>query len=287
MGDVEFSEKIESLDISWIAGKVNIEIWDDNHVKIVEKGAGAEHKNLMRSKVENGRLVIQYVESGLRLFERYPEKELTVYLPYVLSESFGELKVESASADILIDGTMLDEHGFTEGKKISFGLIDLSTASGDVSLTRVDARSLNVEAAVGSVMIGNHHCSYAEINAVSGKIDIDDCSIEELEIESVSGGVDIFMGRMERGSVDTVSGDVKLECCLSSPFMLEVDSVSGDVELIIPRDEDGFTADFESVSGKMIWNGGSGNRYTYGNGNAKYSFESVSGDVTITFNENE
>ncbi|MBQ8409543.1 MAG: DUF4097 family beta strand repeat protein [Clostridia bacterium] len=286
VGDVEFSEKIESFDISWLAGKVNIIVWDGNRVMIKEKGAGAEYENLMRSKVENGRLIIQYVESGLRLFKDYPEKELTVYLPYMLSESFGELRIESASSDIQIDGTKLDEYGFTEGKKISFGLIDLNTASGDVSLTRVDARSLTVDAAVGSVMIANNTCSYAEINAVSGKIDIDDCNIEELEIESVSGGIDIYMANMERGSIETVSGDVKLECYWSSPFVLEIDSVSGDVELIIPRDEGGFTADLESVSGKMTWNGGSGDRYTYGNGHAKYSFESVSGDVTITFDEN-
>lgn len=267
VGDCDYDERIECFDISWIAGKVNIVVWDGPGVSIKETGAGTEYDDQMRSKVENGKLIIHYVRGGFRLANSYPEKELTVYLPFVLAEEFVHLKVDSASANILLDGTRTDQNGNIQPNAVGFQWIELNTASGDVSITGVKVQDL-------------------EIDAVSGVVEIKDCTVEELDAETVSGGVTVWSGNLEQGSVDSVSGSIRVECKESLPSELQINTVSGGVELVIPRGESGFVATLDTVSGKLYWNGGSGERYSYGNGLADYDFESVSGSVIITFSEN-
>jgi DUF4097 and DUF4098 domain-containing protein YvlB len=252
VGNTEYSDPIQNIDISWISGKVNVVTWDGSTVKLEESGEFDNDDEKMRSRVDDGTLTVKFVKSGYKtVLKNVVQKELTLYIPISMSASIKDLKLVAASASLTVDG----------GDNVfSFNRIDVDTASGDVYL----------EGSFGSVTV----------DAASADVDVNG-SVESLEVYAVSGRVDID-GELVRGELGAVSGAIKVKTYATAPQSLEVEAVSGNVELIIPNTEGGFVANLDSASGKMTCNGTRGDHYKSGAGVAKYDFESVSGNVTIT-----
>ncbi len=102
------------------------------------------------------------------------------------------------------------------------------------------------------------------------------------EISNVSGDVAVTTDQVDEFEMKTVSGDAELSFGVC-PSRLNMDSVSGSCFLRIPADS-GFEAKFSSVSGKInssIPATFSDDRLQAGDGDASFSFNSVSGDFRI------
>ena len=281
VGDMEYDDTVYSLDISWIAGTVDIVVSDGDKVKVVETtskltegGAEVEDEDLMRSKVEGGRLIIKFADSGVKLFRKYKPKGLTVYIPASMCGSLQTLAVDGASSVLTVDGG----HG-DEGESIfCFEKIDVDTASGVVNVKCKSAAEVDIDTASGNVTLEG---SFGEVDVDAASADVKLYgSAESIELDAVSGTIYVD-GEVVSAELGAVSGDVKITTYNTLPKRLNVETVSGKIELTLPDIESGFLAKHEGTSGKMICDGIKTNYYRHGDGKAVYEFETTSGDVVI------
>ncbi len=228
------AQKIQDLEINWLDGNVEIEVYDGDTVQFSETSSRKlSEKNQMHYYNKNGKLIIQYQKSFTGLFNFINtgrDKELTVKIPESIAGDFGEVRVDTVSADTVVSGI--------SGGKFRF-------------------------------------------DSTSGGIHLEECSASELVTDTTSGSVtaDGSYGEVE---FDTVSGNLNLssEIC---PSRINADGVSGSVTLYLPENE-GFTYKSDSVSGTLTCEfqvSQGEDKGTYKNGKAKFSFDSVSGDVEI------
>ena len=142
--------------------------------------------------------------------------------------------------------------------------------------------------------------SVVEVQSVSAGVDIEDCYITKLNVETVSGQVNaenVILGSVDVESVSakvSISGEVdkinaesvsgKINITSSKQLSsIDMESVSGDITVSMPEG-DGFTAEMESVSGDLNVEfevTTKEDKRICGDGSAKYSFETVSGDASL------
>lgn len=139
-----------------------------------------------------------------------------------------------------------------------------------------------------------------DINSVSANINADGVSCAEFNLECVSGRAELNNIDADIISVDTNSGDTEIDGSVAAihadmvsgdlrvksgvmPSEIELNSVSGNAVFEI-AEGDGFAASFDSVSGDFECDFSTvknGKKYTAGDGSGVYSFDTVSGDVTV------
>ncbi len=271
LGNAEYTENVEIVDVSWLAGNVNIVTWDGNTFKVEESGEIDNDGEKMRSRVQNGKLSVKFARSGSNMSAKnVSPKELTVYIPVSMSASVKKLAVTAASANITVDG---GKSAFTIGE------INIDSASGEVSVKCLSTSKVDIDTAGGDVYLEGSFGN-VDIDAASADVEIKG-SVEKIEVDALSGRVEID-GEIAECEVGAVSSVVKIKTYATAPSSLDVETISGDVELIIPKTDSGFVARLESFSGKMICNGTKGGFYKLGAGSAEYDFESLSGNVRIT-----
>lgn len=275
VGNIEYSEAVDSLDISWIAGSVNIVVSEDDKVRLSEGGVEDDDELLMRSKVVSGRLIVKFADSGISVWgnNRNP-KNLTVYIPASMCGNMENLLLDSASSTLTVDG----ENGDSGEKIFSFDKIDVDTASGTIKIKCNRASLVDVDTASGDILLEG---SFGEVDVDAASADVKLYgSADVLTLDAVSGRVEVN-GEIGEGEVGAISGAVKIKTYTTLPKRLDVETVSGNVELTLPDIESGFQAKHEGSSGKMICDGIKTSYYKHGEGKAIYEFETASGDVVI------
>jgi DUF4097 and DUF4098 domain-containing protein YvlB len=142
---------------------------------------------------------------GLGLFRRNGQYRVDVTVPHG-----AELSAELASADIRGRGRYSD--------------VDLSVASGDVELDRIEGEA-KVDTASGDVEIG--YARTAKVNSASGDVEIGD-SASGAQVNTASG--DIELGRVVEGEVkvNSASGDIEVRIAKGSRLWVDAQSLSGD-----------------------------------------------------------
>lgn len=249
VGNFTLEEEINQLEINWIAGSVTVEVTEGNQVYAEETKVSDDDRK-MRYLVENGKLTIQYQKAKFFSFGNWSKsKDLTVYIPKNMAQNMNQIDIETVSADIDISGFQSKD-------------IDFETVSGGIDIKNLITKTMDIE-------------------GVSGDIKGSGIQADILNIDVVSGSANIE-GNFEKAELEAVSGDLKLGC---DSFIKEVnaETVSGDITLYIPEDN-GFSAELDSVSGDLNTEfsvSGKGDTKVYGNGNAEFDFETVSGDVWI------
>ena len=257
VGEFEYGEQITGIDIDWVSGKIELVVYDGDTVKLEEENEGTDRDDWMRSKVENGRLVIKHVKSGMFFFHSSPTKDLKVYLPEEVAENLGAVSIDSVSSDIRIEA-------------IAAGKIDISTVSGSLKLNNVNVGTLDIDGTSNESILNN-------------------VTVGEIDIDTTSGSTLISSGAVGKINFDSVSGDLEVYTS-SMPTSVEGDTTSGSFKLYTPFSEEGFRAEIDSVSGDMnVWFADgkkmSGNSLVVGSGKYSYEFDSTSGNFTITETE--
>ncbi len=141
-------------------------------------------------------------------------------------------------------------------------LLDLETVSPTINIKDINTDTLDVETVSGRINIVNTNANYCDVETVSSKIDING-AFNEIDSKSVSGKTIIH---------STIC-----------PNSINTNSVSGSITINIPENE-GFTADFETISGKFTsqFEGTTNkNQQIYKNGKSEIDAETVSGSFTI------
>lgn len=255
VGDGVVPGSVNQLDIHWIAGSVTIRPYDGKQVKLEETGVQNDDGRL-RYRVENGKLTVQYQKSGwtFGFWNKTGKKDLVVSVPSEMAKNLITVEISSVSAEATVKDIVVE-------------------------------RKVKMEAVSGGLTLENVTAGACELENVSGKTELENVSIEELEIETVSGYV---YGNGAIGSLDCegVSANVKITTRERLKRM-KVETVSGDVEVCIPEN-DGFTVKIQKVSGGFTSDfavKAAGKTYTYGDGSADYSMETVSGNLRILKSE--
>ncbi len=276
VGNIEYSEAVDSLDISWIAGSVKIVVSEDDKVKLSESvSEDDDDEILMRSKVENGRLTVKFADSGISIWgnNRKP-KNLTVYIPASMCGNMENFSLDSASSALTVDGEDSDS-----GEKLfSFDKIDVDTASGTIKIKCNRASVVDVDTASGDILLEGSF-GEVDVDAASAAVKVYG-SADVLNLDVVSGRVEVD-GEIGEGEIGAISGAVKIKTYTTLPKRLDVETVSGNIELTLPDIESGFQARHEGVSGKMTCDGIKTSYYKHGVGKAIYEFETTSGSVKI------
>lgn len=289
-GGAELSGPVDSLDINWVSGQVNIISYSGSTVKFSETAnRELNADSAMHYWLENGTLHIQFSKSGKWDFSKL-NKTLELWLPEGME--IYSFETDNISADLTAEG-------------ISAQRIDLDTVSGKIKLTDcAAAHTFEADSTSGKIELSL--CKAGEglnIDSTSGDISFTDCQVQgEVSLESTSGKISgVLNGSMADLDVSTVSGAIELELenvdsieaestsgsvSLRLPGMpqdCQVQTVSGRVSLYLPR-EASFELVADSTSGRFdskIPTSTQGDRHIAGNGDSYFYVETTSGSIFV------
>ncbi len=245
---------VRSLDIEWMSGSIEVYHGEGEQIRVTEYARRPlSDGEKMEASMVNGALRIAWNRSHFRWpFFKMASKRLVIELPRAV-QHLETVEIGSVSASVSLanlSGGNLSVHSVS-GEIIASDLqgqrISLSSTSG-----RIDARSLSAEdlklSTVSGKLIGDFSAATAGIFSTSGKIEARGDVAEVLNLSSVSGSVR-FEGTAGRGArVKTTSGKAGL-VLRALPENLKCSSVSGELSLLIPETAEGFTAEYQTVSG--------------------------------------
>ena len=208
------TEGISRIDVDWLAGDVNIVLWDGKTVSVSEIGDFDDDKKV-HTAVIDGALMIKFAASG-NLGTNTKGKSLTVKIPEAMLLS--EIAVDTVSAEVSVD------------MKAEVRTVDIDTVSGSTYIGNLSGSSLGVDTTSGKITVSGATFAKASLDSVSGRIEIDDSALTDVDAGTVSGRINCSF--REEAVLDD----------------LDFSSVSGDIELILPENA-GFEAKLSSVSG--------------------------------------
>lgn len=226
-GEVVQIKGFRSIDIEWVSGAVNVELYDGEGIQLSETmmdGGDVALKMEWRVDEDDNTLDIRSQPLTVSASQK---KQLTVRLPR--STVLHELNIDAVSADVSVDLTEEDTLTLTE--------LDVSSVSGTVSVHAANAGEISLETTSG---------------AITGSVRTD-----KLEADSVSGSIDLALDIMPTElEAETSSGSIVMQLCdlstLPSPLPVEFKTTSGklssDVTFTTVKDA---AWEFQTVSGNV------------------------------------
>ncbi len=146
--------------------------------------------------------------------------------------------------------------------------IELNVVDSDTYLTDISAQEIEFRSVSGDLYAEGVVCSMLDADTVSGNV-------------SFTQGPN-FTGSLKQFTMDTVSGDSVIKT-QNAPERADCDSISGNVTLAFANCN-GFTANYDKVNGSFTSDfpvREISDDKIYGNGDADFSFDTVSGKVRI------
>ena len=265
-GDITVNDTVDELDLDWTSGKVNVEYHAGSGITVSETANLAlDDSTRLRWWLDGKTLRIRYCKPGLNLNFNL-QKVLTISLPEGLKLDKAELRVTSAEMNIPV--LAADE-------------IVLASTSGNVKAV-TSARKLKADSTSGSLDIRQDgRLEKAEITSTSGGILAELAEAEEITVHSTSGIISLKAGKTDKAKLSSTSGNITLR--LGAFRKLEAGSTSGRISAFLPT-EPGFTCETSQTSGDFYSDLAlvtSGNTYTCGDGSAKCSLHTTSGNIEL------
>ena len=251
-GDIAYkTDGINRIDVNWVSGTVNIELWDGDEISVSETGNtdGSEEKKV-HTAIINGSLMIKFAASG-NIKTNMSGKQLTVRIP--AKAEFSVATVDVVSADVNV------------GAGLGAEVLSVESVSGTVAVKKFSGSKLDIYTTSGNIKIDSAAVGRADVESVSGDVRINDSDIVSLDIETVSG--EVYYSAVSAKAMKSI----------------DIDSVSGDIEILLP-DDVGFEAKLSSVSGDFDSDFAcvrNGKTYTCGDGSIKISADTTSGDLAV------
>jgi len=254
------ASNIKKIKIDWVAGGITLRVGTGEDIVFSESSNRdlTERQKMRYTVSESGTLQINYCENLDNIFNWFsldanmPAKALVMEVPASLIGLLADLEIDTVSSNIDLSGVY--------GSKTN-----LSTVSGEIRCADIASPDLYLSSTSGTILCENTTAS-------------------DLEIDNVSGGIRLG-GEFEHIDVDTVSGSVQIAAA-NVPKSIDVDGVSGRITIALPETA-GFTARLDTVSGALscAFPGTLGSDLVVvGDGSADYSFDTVSGSVSIDKN---
>ena len=226
-GDVVQLNGFRSIDIEWVSGQVNVELYDGEGISLTETLAdGSPVGQAMEWRVDEDDSTLD-VRSQPKLVSLDEEKILTVQLPR--SMVLYKLDIETVSAGVSVD--------LTDEDTLSLSELDVTSVSGAISVYAANAGEIALSTTSG---------------AIEGSV-----RTQKLEADSVSGGIDLTLDTLPTElDAETTDGNIVMQLrdlsTLPSPLPVEFKTTSGtlssDVTLTTVQDA---AWEFQTVSGNV------------------------------------
>lgn len=269
-GGAELSQPVDSLDINWISGQVNIISYSGSTLKFSETAnRELDADSAMQYWLENGTLHIQFSKSGSWDFSNL-SKTLELWLPEGLEIS--SFEVDNMSAGLTVEG-------------LSAQSIEIEAVSGKIELTGcTGAAYFEAESTSGDIsLIDCQAQDQVSLESTSGKISgLLSGSMSDVSVSAVSGAIELELENVDNIEAENTSGSVSLRLP-GMPQDCQIHTVSGRVSLYLPADAS-FELVAESVSGRFdsqIPMTSQGDRYIAGNGDSRFDVETTSGNIFV------
>lgn len=211
-GNCTMNEKVDTIDINWIAGEVNIVLHDGNEIKLTESaGRSLKKDEQVHWLLDDNTLYVKYMRSG-RISASNMNKELTLYLPDDMSLDDVRISCVSASVEAELpeaeDVRLENVSGKTDLLLTETETLHAETVSGDMTLRFTSAPdSINAKgvSANVTVQLPENTGFTADMDSVSGRItgELLDGATETKNHTRGNGSCSIQM--------DTVSGNLRLD----------------------------------------------------------------------------
>ena len=190
---------------------------------------------------------------------RYSVENGTLTLQHKKSEPWYKLFSMDGNTDKTLTVTLPQDMG----DKLETVLVQTVNAS--ASASGFKAQDVRIESVGGKISLSNITCTHLRTDSTSGKIS-DQGSFGQVAAKSMSASVSIIS-----------------EAC---PTIADIETVSGKIMLQISKDNDGFTVDYSTSSGKFdsdfpTKKSDNSNSLIYKNGAAQFKLKTVSGDISI------
>ena len=226
-GDVVQLNGFRSIDIEWVSGQVNVELYDGEGISLTETLTdGSPVGQAMEWRVDEDDSTLD-VRSQPKLVSLSEEKILTVKLPR--SMVLYELDIETVSAGVSVD--------LTDEDTLSLSELDVTSVSGTVSVYAANAGEISLSTTSGGIE-GSVRTQKLETDSVSGSIDLTlDISPVEVEAETTSGSI-----VMQLRDLSTLPSPLPVE------FKTTSGTLSGDVTFTTVKDA---AWEFQTVSGNV------------------------------------
>lgn len=293
------AEGIESMDVDWVSGSVQVRPWNGAGVRVTEKARRPlSEEERMAVTVEDGEMRVRWCRR--RAFQAFGwvranyGKQLLIEVPE--DSGLENLWVKTASAGVRVSGLQAKElkvktgAGEIRANAVVGETAELSSGSGSISardLRPTDRLSLST---ASGELEGEALCSGdIRLNTVSGDMLVRSFAAKEVEIGTVSGDARLE-GSAESVQCSAVSGDLELQMA-ALPRQIRADSVSGDIGLSLPKgagEHGGFSVQYSTSSGDFSsdfpLNGSLGQRKGQagcGDGDCHIVLSTVSGDMDL------
>ncbi len=246
-GNTALSERITSLDIGWVAGKVEIRVTEEGEgVTLTETGSETpEGKNRMTYQLTDGMLTLRFAEKKAIFLSNYKKpKTLTVEIPRAFAAYLDEITVHTISAEVSVEGI--------DGTEL---LID--SASGSAFLSGVTAKRIHISGKSGGASIENCRCDRLTVTMRTGSVRIaglagqTDETVDHCYIETVSGNVTAKDAALRELTVETKKGAVSGQAVTVTETLTAVGDSGA---LTFDSCQSGALA-LESGNGNIVWAG--------------------------------
>jgi DUF4097 and DUF4098 domain-containing protein YvlB len=200
IGDAEFDlSNVQTIDISWISGNVEVEgSGEVTNVQVSEEvDAGTEEKYQMHHWLNNGTLYIKFTASMSAYTHLFQVKNLTVLVPTNFNK---KVIINSVSSNINVCAIKSE--------------LDLDSVSGIITLSEIESAS-------------------CDINNVSGKLQMENISFDDCDIDLTSGQVAVTDSEINNFNLNAVSSSISLSL-LSAPSSCDIETVSGNMNITLP-----------------------------------------------------
>lgn len=225
--DVVQLNGFRAIDIEWVSGQVNVELYDGEGIQLSETmmdGSDAALKMEWQVNEDKGTLDIR---SQPQLMSATEEKRLVVRLPRSLV--LHGLDIKTVSAGVSVD--------LTDEDTLTLQELDVTSVSGEISVYAANAGEISLSTTSGSI---------------SGSV-----RTQKLEADSVSGSIDLALDIMPTElEAETSSGSIVMQLCdlstLPSPLPVEFKTTSGKLssDVTFTTVEDA-AWEFQTVSGNV------------------------------------
>ncbi len=267
-GDLETDEKIETVDIEWASGYVDIVSAKGTKVTVKETCKDdLSDEEKVHTWVNDGVLYVKFCASGERV-DSTSEKRVEITLPDGVE--LKKLSAEASSADMNADG-------------ISAKSVYMEASSGDVRFSGSAGGKFEAETSSGNISFSGE-ADTISAEASSGEVFIEQSGeSKSISAETSSGDIEIKAGQTKKLNTESSSGDhsIRLE---KTPAKTDIEASSGDVKLYLPEDA-AFKAEIDTSSGEVSYElpltKTGDESYTCGTSDNELNIETSSGDVEI------
>lgn len=189
--------KVQSMDISWVAGSIYFEIGEGEDISIHEVTNDSKHPMVIEAS--GSTLKIQDREDNKHFSIQHSAEVKDLYITVPADWFCETVKIASASSELQMNGITAKSleidtaSGAAHLNDCDIQCIEMNSASGDLFFTgSLNELEMN-GASASAVITAKNHPKSLSINGMSGNMDLtlpEDCGFT-LEKESLSGKVNI------------------------------------------------------------------------------------------------